>query len=212
MLDVCHSMSCFPLVPVHVDFPGIHSTITPHNPLPCLSRNEDAQAVSKDYSTDASPVQTSVDHSRKRLDPAACVCIFCGRAFSQKSALNVHVDAVHSKTLHSCPVCQQTFSWKRALQRHVQAVHERRTYQCFVCQRTFSRQDSLQKHLKTTAHSRKCMSRGAAGGKQPHYVGRPRHMVQVSDVSQDVLVWIDPAHAGSGTAAGGIAVINDGAQ
>lgn len=49
----------------------------------------------------------------------------CGKSFTRKHALKVHVQTVHENARpFECPICQSTFGHKHLLARHISTVHE----------------------------------------------------------------------------------------
>ena len=52
-------------------------------------------------------------------------CADCGKNFSQKADLFLHIRTVHNgEKPHVCPVCGRGFGQSVALTRHIRAVHE----------------------------------------------------------------------------------------
>ena len=52
-------------------------------------------------------------------------CSLCGKTFTQKSALTVHLREVHEKLKsHKCNICSQSFTYKHHLKTHIKNIHE----------------------------------------------------------------------------------------
>lgn len=63
-------------------------------------------------------------HSEKKEKPRNHVCQTCGKAFTDKKALNQH-EVIHSgERPLSCDICQQTFKQKASLYTHRKRVHK----------------------------------------------------------------------------------------
>ncbi|KAL5965303.1 Gastrula zinc finger protein xFG20-1 [Taenia solium] len=77
-------------------------------------------------------------------------CTECGRLFSRKRNLPVHVDSVHKgKKPFECEKCGKFFTQKSNLKSHLKAVHEsKKPYACEVCCKTFTQKSNLRSHLK----------------------------------------------------------------
>ena len=91
-----------------------------------------------------------------------CSCGQCGKEFSNKFRLNRHINQVHNKIPHHCPVeeCQckicHKILMKTSLKMHMKSVHEKiKDYLCKLCGIGFSRSDALRLHIKTVHEGRK---------------------------------------------------------
>lgn len=79
-------------------------------------------------------------------------CAFCGKKFSQKSALKVHIRRIHLKNEkqlkinYRCDICNKPFVFKSHLERHVFTHTNERPVQCELCKKTFKDNKSLKVH------------------------------------------------------------------
>ena len=71
-------------------------------------------------------------------DPATRTCPHCGKIYSKRKGMLVHVEAVHSgKRPFVCSTCGMTFARKESFKRH---THDAiRPFLCSVCGKTFAR-------------------------------------------------------------------------
>ncbi len=104
-------------------------------------------------------------------------CTLCGQSFSQRQALNRHLETAHTgeiqpylcnlcdvsfakkdeMTLHnnivhpkpfSCTFCDKTFSTNSNLSRHVERIHKKlKTFSCTLCDKSFSHKGDLTAHV-----------------------------------------------------------------
>ena len=65
---------------------------------------------------------------------------FAKKRFSEKSKLQKHIEAVHSKEKHhEWEFCPGRFSHKYSLQKHMMAIHlKEKLHECVICQENFS--------------------------------------------------------------------------
>ncbi|KAL5103832.1 hypothetical protein TcWFU_001331 [Taenia crassiceps] len=111
-----------------------------------------------------------VFHSRNRLSSSPCNlhhknrcgmklfhCAECGRLFSRKRNLPVHVDSVHKgKKPFECEKCGKFFTQKSNLKSHLKAVHENvKPFFCSECGKSFSRKPHLVTHLDSVHMGKK---------------------------------------------------------
>ena len=78
------------------------------------------------------------------------ICQWCGKAFMRRSCLLMHEKSVHvSKgTLYQCDKCGKNFSTKRRLKLHLVIHSDIKKYSCNVCGRKFGHLSSFLRHKK----------------------------------------------------------------
>ena len=93
-------------------------------------------------------------------------CDFCGKSFSYKSALEKHVNSIHSNdpNKHKCDSCGKSFTQARTIRIHFKMVHEgQKNHKCDSCSKYFSTPQSLRNHIKAIhdgTKDQKCSSCG----------------------------------------------------
>mmetsp|Transcript_20676 Transcript_20676/g.28890 ORF Transcript_20676/g.28890 Transcript_20676/m.28890 type:complete len:529 (-) Transcript_20676:181-1767(-) len=88
-------------------------------------------------------------------------CTRCNKTFTQVSARNVHMKAVHdpSPRPYNCSLCQKSFYCRSNLRTHVK-IHRN---QCMLCNRKFRTQDAFAKHANVCQEA---LNRGQPLGNQ----------------------------------------------
>ena len=95
-------------------------------------------------------------HFSKQKDVAQCH--FCGKQFSSKSYLQVHVDMHYNKRerCHKCEKCDKSFFDRNSLRKHSR-IHDavrRRPFVCRICDLTFFRKSNLLSHGQSHQNDR----------------------------------------------------------
>lgn len=84
-------------------------------------------------------------------------CTFCGKGFTRKAELNIHIKAVHLKhqleQRFVCQYCNKDFPFMKYLKRHLR-VHSNdmqvpQPYKCTACNAAFNTKSALNVHRKT---------------------------------------------------------------
>ncbi|XP_017103616.2 zinc finger protein OZF [Drosophila bipectinata] len=75
-------------------------------------------------------------------------CTICSAVFTNKSALEVHINAHKGKRPHECSVCSASFRSKPALTLHIRTHTGEKPYQCPHCPKAFSDNNNLIKHRR----------------------------------------------------------------
>ena len=102
-------------------------------------------------------------HPDKKVFP----CETCGKLFTRKHDLGVHIKEAHSETKEKqlqCLHCDYETSRKSDLNRHVESKHNKSNFECGICNKSFNRKDNLKMHMKT--HEEKTIQNGGGGEKQ----------------------------------------------
>ncbi|VDI59084.1 Hypothetical predicted protein, partial [Mytilus galloprovincialis] len=94
-----------------------------------------------------------VDHMETHSAVNVCVCDTCGKSYSTKSNLKVHM-RIHTSTgekPYKCDKCGKSYRFKSAryLASHIKIHTSERPYKCNVCHRRFSGRGPLRNHLRT---------------------------------------------------------------
>ena len=112
------------------------------------------QSAISDYHND-----TAHAHSNTRAPPrpehpdVRHECDVCGRKFTAKGSLSLHLRTVHSADgpEYECKVCGWKFTQKGSLSLHTKTVHrfDGRRYECEICGRKFTQKGNLSKHMRS---------------------------------------------------------------
>ena len=74
-------------------------------------------------------------------------CEICGRGFTTKGSLDLHIKAVHLKTKEfGCSICGKLFSRKHILKIHLDTHYGKKDFQCAVCGKKFLQKSNLNRH------------------------------------------------------------------
>ncbi|XP_072318451.1 uncharacterized protein [Eucyclogobius newberryi] len=76
-------------------------------------------------------------------------CSFCGKEFTNNTALRRHVQVHTGEKPFHCAVCEKDFKQNCDLKRHMRIHTGERTHKCSVCERTFPDSIKLKEHLRT---------------------------------------------------------------
>ena len=107
----------------------------------------DQSAISAHYDT-AHAQSSRPEHPNARHE-----CEICGRKFTEKWNLKLHLRTVHGvggAESFQCDVCSYVTKRKADLKRHLSSVHgfgDAMTFQCDVCSYATKRKDHLKSHL-----------------------------------------------------------------
>ena len=102
-------------------------------------------------------------HPDKKVFP----CETCGKLFTKKCHLDVHMKEAHSETKEKqlqCLHCEYKALRKSHLNRHVESKHNKSNFACSICNKSFNRKDNLKMHMKT--HEEKTIQYGGGGEKE----------------------------------------------
>ncbi|XP_077496332.1 uncharacterized protein LOC144107197 [Amblyomma americanum] len=89
------------------------------------------------------------EHKRFHTGEVAHNCPFCPAAFVRRSAMRLHVQAIHEVAKHrACGECGKKFAFKSTLLRHFRVHSGETPYACHLCPKRFARTDRLLDHLR----------------------------------------------------------------
>jgi KRAB domain-containing zinc finger protein len=86
----------------------------------------------------------------RRKYPSLRPCYFCGKLFSQRWGLNVHMKTVHLReNCKWCHPCDKYFASTTGINRHIRTVHlHERKYKCQLCSMKLDSKASLYRHIQ----------------------------------------------------------------
>ena len=104
-----------------------------------------------DYSSDkSSGVKRHVMAMHKPSQQAPCY--ICGKGFTEKSRLQIHIEVEHEGKRYVCDICGKDYKSAGALRIHRRLRHTNTgTFKCSVCDKTFSSKSFLREHLSKHA-------------------------------------------------------------
>ena len=74
-------------------------------------------------------------------------CDICQRGFTTKGSLDLHVDAVHlKKREYGCSLCGKLYSRKHILKVHLATHYGKRDFICSTCGKSFLQKSNLNRH------------------------------------------------------------------
>lgn len=104
--------------------------------------------------TEAIDLTVSEDGARKK--PHACP--ICGKSYSWKSHLEIHLRVHTGEKPFGCTICGKRFTKKMYLVIHLRRHTGEKPYSCSICQDRFISKDSVMKHM-TVVHPNLCGAR-----------------------------------------------------
>ncbi|GBN43313.1 Histone-lysine N-methyltransferase PRDM9 [Araneus ventricosus] len=108
-----------------------------------LDSNADSEVVSV-----AGPSGLHAQSHRTGMEKGF-VCEVCGKAFSNKQILKVHLRTHSSEKPFLCPMCDKGFTEQGNLTKHLRTHTGEKPFTCNICSKGFARKHHLDCHLRT---------------------------------------------------------------
>ncbi|XP_014237902.1 gastrula zinc finger protein xFG20-1-like [Trichogramma pretiosum] len=100
----------------------------------------------------AKSFHSTVDSVRNGTKP---ICNICGKTFSTKGNLNIHINSMHNAVTFTCDICGKKFSTKGGLGIHIDSIHNGITSACDICGKKFSTKSNLIVHINAMHNGNK---------------------------------------------------------
>ena len=96
-------------------------------------------------------------HLKKKLQSSDLTCQYCDKSFSTKNYVEIHTKTVHLKMKQfSCSDCGKLFTQKSSLNLHIKR-HQQNRYNCDPCKIYFIQEKNLKQHVSETHKNAKPM-------------------------------------------------------
>ncbi|XP_077440375.1 uncharacterized protein LOC144062652 [Vanacampus margaritifer] len=93
-------------------------------------------------------IATHVKTHTKPTGEKTYSCSFCGKIYSKRSAVTVHVKMHATEKEFSCSECGKRFTRNQQLTKHMKVHTGEKTFPCSVCGKTFAYKGNLSVHMR----------------------------------------------------------------
>ncbi|XP_061894584.1 zinc finger protein OZF-like [Entelurus aequoreus] len=107
-----------------------------------------SQSSDTDHSDDARDPLDSKADTRHHVDNKNYDCSECGKTFSQRGSLTVHMRIHTGEKPFTCSVCLKSFSRKENMIIHTRLHMEEEKYPCSLCPKRFTCRRSVETHMR----------------------------------------------------------------
>uniref|UniRef100_A0A8C4RAF0 C2H2-type domain-containing protein n=1 Tax=Eptatretus burgeri TaxID=7764 RepID=A0A8C4RAF0_EPTBU len=89
-----------------------------------------------------------VSRLRNHMVKKSHKCPICGKGFSEKSRVRLHMKSHMEKRPHECLVCGKTFIQSSHVKSHMRMHTGERPYKCTICSKAFAEKYALKIHMR----------------------------------------------------------------
>ena len=95
-------------------------------------------------------------------------CTLCGKGFTKKYNMSIHVQSHHSLKRHQCPICSHRYSQKSYLRLHMRTHSGDKPYECkYRCGKRFGMKSDVKKHERVHSGEKPYTCQQCGRGVQP---------------------------------------------
>lgn len=158
-----HHLSAFQPVPISISPPKIHQMVHTHSAAHQFQRHE---PFNRSIATTSTIQSTTTTNGEKEVAAAAAaaqletivsnmgtskqghICIYCGKLYSRKYGLKIHIRTHTGFKPLKCKYCFRPFGDPSNLNKHIRLhVQEKSLYKCHLCSKILVRRRDLLRHM-----------------------------------------------------------------
>ncbi|XP_065371096.1 zinc finger protein 91-like [Calliphora vicina] len=114
-----------------------------------MRRNHQKKTLIEKHETDKTTTKSLKTKEKERF-----LCTYCGKSYSLKSSLEIHILSHTGERPHPCEICNKTFKRLMDLQLHRLTHSDEKPHTCTECGKGFKRVDKLKFHMRVHSELR----------------------------------------------------------
>lgn len=159
MQHIHHHLSAFQPVPLSISPPQMHQLVNSHpvhqsyqrhdqmHPRPLATTSTDS-SVQGEKVVAAAAAQLETIVSNMGTSKQGHICIYCGKLYSRKYGLKIHIRTHTGFKPLKCKYCLRPFGDPSNLNKHIRLhVQEKSLYKCHLCSKILVRRRDLLRHM-----------------------------------------------------------------